>query len=572
MRPINSRSWHKWLKPSLKKYAFILSLLLLINRGHAQTLPQYLNINTEVTKSVDLDYLLYVPEDYHPSQGKPLLLFLTSDEYSGDINLLRNVGPLAQVEGGMSLDYFVAAPLLPGDVLWDTEVLVALLDHIQSSYHIESSEIWLTGLGDRGGWGAWELALLHPELFAKFAPVASSPGTNVWSIHEMSTWIFHGALDEMVPIEDAEVMYYELNWDDVDVQLTIFDSLGHDIGDVVYTDPNFYEWLTGETPQYGSGVINPTNRSMHASIVKSIDDNYLLYLPVGYNDDLEEWPLVIYLHGSGSAITDIEAIREGGPPELFEEGMDSDFILLCPQLHDDVHWDVDRIHALTLEIMNTYRVNDRRVYLTGLSRGGFGAWEYGVTHPNLFAGIVPISARDVAGVERLVNNSVWIFHGDQDTGVPWQGSQVAFNRLNALDADVHLTLYAGVGHWAWEPAYATEGLWIWLLSKENELVPLADLQAGKPQNFVLEQNFPNPFNPSTTIRYGLPEASNVSLVIYGLRGNVIYSPASEPHSAGWYDVTWDGQSNAGKTIPTGFYFAHITAGDYHEVIKMLYLK
>ncbi|MBT4359519.1 MAG: T9SS type A sorting domain-containing protein, partial [Candidatus Marinimicrobia bacterium] len=93
-----------------------------------------------------------------------------------------------------------------------------------------------------------------------------------------------------------------------------------------------------------------------------------------------------------------------------------------------------------------------------------------------------------------------------------------------------------------------------------------------PTEFMLDQNYPNPFNPSTTIRYGLPEESNVSLVIYDVRGQVVQTIASEHQSAGWYNVVWNGGATDGKTISTGIYFARLVAGDYSQVVKMLYLK
>jgi len=93
-----------------------------------------------------------------------------------------------------------------------------------------------------------------------------------------------------------------------------------------------------------------------------------------------------------------------------------------------------------------------------------------------------------------------------------------------------------------------------------------------PTKFLLLQNYPNPFNPSTTIRYGLPEEANVSLVIYDVRGQVVQTIASDHQSAGWYDIVWNGETKDGKTISTGIYFARLVAGDYSQVIKMLYLK
>ncbi|MBC8193285.1 MAG: T9SS type A sorting domain-containing protein [FCB group bacterium] len=93
-----------------------------------------------------------------------------------------------------------------------------------------------------------------------------------------------------------------------------------------------------------------------------------------------------------------------------------------------------------------------------------------------------------------------------------------------------------------------------------------------PDKITLYKAYPNPFNPSTTIRYGLPENSNVSLVIYDVRGQVVQTLESEHQSAGWYDVVWNGQTADGKSISTGIYFARLVAGDYSQTIKMLFLK
>ena len=93
-----------------------------------------------------------------------------------------------------------------------------------------------------------------------------------------------------------------------------------------------------------------------------------------------------------------------------------------------------------------------------------------------------------------------------------------------------------------------------------------------PNQFRLEQNYPNPFNPTTTISYGLPEESTISLVIYDLRGAEVQTLESGVKPGGWYDIAWNGKTADGKTISTGIYFARLVAGDYSQVIKMLYLK
>jgi len=91
-------------------------------------------------------------------------------------------------------------------------------------------------------------------------------------------------------------------------------------------------------------------------------------------------------------------------------------------------------------------------------------------------------------------------------------------------------------------------------------------------SFVLVQNFPNPFNPSTTIRYGLPNRSMVSVVIYDVSGKVVRTFHPELKSAGWHEQVWKGKDNGDETIGTGIYFARLTTGEHTQTIKMLYLK
>jgi len=93
-----------------------------------------------------------------------------------------------------------------------------------------------------------------------------------------------------------------------------------------------------------------------------------------------------------------------------------------------------------------------------------------------------------------------------------------------------------------------------------------------PDVFVLEQNFPNPFNPSTTLRYGIPEETNVSLVIYDIQGNLVKKIASGSKSAGWHSYEWDGSDDSGHLVSTGLYLARLETRSYSRTIKMLYLK
>ncbi len=545
--------------------------ILFLTALEGNVLPEYHTLTTDYSKSVSMSYYLYVPPDYHPRQSYSLLLFLTGEEFSNNSEGLRQIGPPAMVENGMTYDYFIAVPVLPDSGLWDTQVLKTLIDHIASNYHLEPAHYWVTGYGDQGGWGAWELGLENPGLFEKIAVAASPAGTQIWGVHESSIRIYHGRQDTLVPVEDAEVMYSELNWDNTDVDLIIFEDLGHEIGDTVYQDLSFYTWLSGTTPQMRSGKPVPQSFSLTKTITRSFDENYLLYLPENYDRIENDWPMMIFLHGAGNAIWNIEEIREADPPALFEQDVRSDYILLCPQLHDDVHWDVDRLDAITQDVLENYRIDEKRLYITGLSRGGFGAWEYAVTYPNRFAAVVPISARDVAAVEKLENTPVWIFHGDLDDGVPWQGAQFMYNRLKNVSGNVQFTLYNNVGHWAWEPAYDTENLWRWIFSQENEqftALPEKDVV----QIFRLNANYPNPFNPVTTISFSLSHRMDVTLTVTDITGRTIRKWDFINKSAGYHAVTWDGISQDGDPATTGLYLYRLSAENLTQTGKMILLK
>jgi hypothetical protein len=93
-----------------------------------------------------------------------------------------------------------------------------------------------------------------------------------------------------------------------------------------------------------------------------------------------------------------------------------------------------------------------------------------------------------------------------------------------------------------------------------------------PTVYALDQNFPNPFNPTTTIRYALPEVADVRLQIFDITGRQVNVLVNSTQQAGWYDLHWTGQDARGYNLAAGMYFARIQAGEYTEVIKMMYLK
>ncbi len=98
-----------------------------------------------------------------------------------------------------------------------------------------------------------------------------------------------------------------------------------------------------------------------------------------------------------------------------------------------------------------------------------------------------------------------------------------------------------------------------------------DLKSS-PTDFMLENNFPNPFNPSTMIKYGLPTTAKVQLIIYDAKGRKVKTLANSIQPSGWHQRTWDGMDEVGRIAPTGVYICSLTAGKDHQTLKILLMR
>jgi len=199
---------------------------------------------------------------------------------------------------------------------------------------------------------------------------------------------------------------------------------------------------------------------------------YLLALPEGYEaDTARQWPLVVFLHGAGERGTDLELLKKHGPPKLVEAGQKLPAIVASLQCEKARIWDPHGVKAVTDHLAATLRVDTRRIYLTGLSMGGFGTWETALEHPETYAAIAPICGG--AGVrwvmaERIKDLPCWIFHGDQDKAVPLEFSTKIHDALIKAGSQAKLTIYPGVGHDSWTRTYENQEFWDWLLAQKRE--------------------------------------------------------------------------------------------------------
>lgn len=195
-------------------------------------------------------------------------------------------------------------------------------------------------------------------------------------------------------------------------------------------------------------------------------DDYLLYIPETYNEKKSyKWPVVIFLHGVGEIGADVNVLRRVGLPRVVAG---KQFVMIAPQCTAS-WWNTDVLQQLYKEVLKKYHVDSARVYLTGLSMGGFGTWSWAQTSPEKFAAIVPICGVGTPAKACVLEKMpVWAFHNADDHMVDVAGSRDMVNALKACGSNrVKYTENRTGGHDAWTNAYADEALYTWLLQQKK---------------------------------------------------------------------------------------------------------
>ena len=241
-------------------------------------------------------------------------------------------------------------------------------------------------------------------------------------------------------------------------------------------------WLTGCATRAAPGVAPPATtvqatpqpgrqvaqaRAVHTTVRATLP--YWLYLPTGYDDmPQRRWPVLFFLHGSGERGSDLQAVKAHGPPKFIETRPELPFILVSPQAPAGGAWDPHVLHALLAQLRAEWRIDADRVSVTGLSMGGRGAWAWAIEYPDDLAAIAPVCGDgDEDRVERIRHLPVWAFHGEDDTAVPIALQRRTIAALREAGGQPRFTIYPGVGHDAWTPAYAEPGLFDWLLAQRR---------------------------------------------------------------------------------------------------------
>lgn len=200
-----------------------------------------------------------------------------------------------------------------------------------------------------------------------------------------------------------------------------------------------------------------------------LDQKYLVSTPPAYNrDKSSKWPLIVFLHGSGERGDDLNLLKTQGLPKLLLSRKDLPFIIVSPQCLPNESWNPWEVNFLIDQIRRKFRVDDDRIYLTGLSMGGTGTWATAWQFPERFAAIAPICGSFPA--ERMTTMRdlpVWVFHGAKDPLAPIISDEQCVAALQKIGGHVRFTFYPDGEHDVWTRAYADPRLYSWLLEQRR---------------------------------------------------------------------------------------------------------
>jgi len=206
--------------------------------------------------------------------------------------------------------------------------------------------------------------------------------------------------------------------------------------------------------------------------------HYLLFLPADYGADPDRrWPMIVFHHGSGQQGSDANRVKVHGPPKIVEEEPDFPFIVLSPQIPFFGDRPVSEINEavtqLLLNVVEKQAVDERRIYMTGLSGGGAYTWIIAYLMPPIFAALAPIASGYldfIAADCGVPDVPIWAFNGMRDYAVPFEEGERMVNEIRACGADIRFTAYEDAGHIeTWERAYGDPELYDWFLSHQLPL-------------------------------------------------------------------------------------------------------
>jgi len=199
---------------------------------------------------------------------------------------------------------------------------------------------------------------------------------------------------------------------------------------------------------------------------------YLLIFPAGYTQTINQWPLILFLHGRSSCGQDINLVKNYGPPWVAEQNTDFSFVVLAPQCAEGEDWmnKPDILAALLDDVLKRYRIEQDRVYLTGTSLGGNGTWCLACQHPEYFAAIAPLASKPTipnSWNKQLISMPIWAFHGEKDLIHPLKYDEAMISALCMQGGTPRFTILSDQGHYI-SDVYKEHNLYDWFLTNTRQ--------------------------------------------------------------------------------------------------------
>ncbi|TCN59672.1 phospholipase [Flavobacterium circumlabens] len=201
-------------------------------------------------------------------------------------------------------------------------------------------------------------------------------------------------------------------------------------------------------------------------VVTNYELGYALHKPASTKD---KKPLIVFISGDGEKGTDIEKVKINGPFKYLKSHA-LDAYVLAPQCKEDENWDIESIYQLILKVQKENNIDSSRIYVTGLSSGGWATWNLALSHPDMFAAIVPISGFvDLIQLEeacKIAHIPIRIYHGLLDDVVKTDYAVTIYKELKKCNAkDVKLTIFDDAGHDSWTRVYDNPDIYDWMLKQ-----------------------------------------------------------------------------------------------------------
>lgn len=242
---------------------------------------------------------------------------------------------------------------------------------------------------------------------------------------------------------------------------------------LLYFDP--FEWLARKPKRPTAAALRLYQERVWPSHAPSGDDaRRLLYRVLEPTDASKPQPLLLFLHGAGERGDDNQLQLIGLPSQLVESCWRKSFpgFVLAPQCPKGESWNskLDAVESLLEEWRNDPRVDRRRVYVTGLSMGGYATWSLAARRPEWFAAAVPIcGGGDTATAEKLVNVPIWAVHGLDDRSVPPSESRKMIEAVRTTGGKPQFLELTGIGHDSWTQSYRDpDGVLAWMFRQVND--------------------------------------------------------------------------------------------------------